>query len=54
MSPQLVSEVEAVLAEHEADLEGNQQRSPKLGQKGSCFPAQALLDLINRGIQVLR
>lgn len=52
LSPQLVSEIEVILGEHEADLEGSQQRSPRPGQQGPCFPAQSLLDLINRGIQV--
>lgn len=52
LSPQLVSEVDAVLAEHEADLELNQQRSPKPGQQGPRFPAHSLLDVINSGIQV--
>lgn len=52
LSPELVSGVEAVLGEHEADLEFNQQRSPKPGQQGPGFPAQSLLDVINKGIQV--
>lgn len=52
LSPQLVSEVEAVLGEHEADLELSQQRSPKPGLQGPAFPAQPLLDVINKGIQV--
>ena len=52
LSPQLVSGVETVLGEHEADLELNQQRSPRPGQQGPRFPAQSLLDVINKGIQV--
>lgn len=52
LSPQLVSEVEALLGEHEADLELSQQRSPKPGLQGPTFPAQPLLDVINKGIQV--
>lgn len=54
LSPHLVSGVEAVLGEHEADLEFNQQRSPKPGQQGPRFPAQSLLDVISQGIQVWR
>lgn len=52
LSPELVSGVEAVMGEHEADLELNQQRSPKPGQQGPGFPAQSLLNVINKGIQV--
>lgn len=52
MSSEFVSEVEAVLGEHEAELELNQQKSPRPGEEGPCFPARALLDIMNNGIQV--
>ncbi len=52
MSSEFVSEVEGVLGEHEAELELNQQRSPRPGEEGPCFPARALLDIMNAGIQV--